>query len=266
MVGIVSDSSRRVDLRPLPALSDNYIWALSDDQARVLAVDPGEAGPVLELLERDGLALAGVLLTHHHHDHIGGTAALRHLWPDLPVWGPADERIGFDHIAVGEGDRIHIAGWSFDVMEIPGHTLSHVAFVGEGLLFCGDTLFSLGCGRLFEGTPAQMLRSLDRLAALPAQTRVCCGHEYTVNNARFACVVEPGNPALQRRTEEAQAMRDRGTPTLPSTLGGELQANPFLRIDAADVLECLRQRLGRTPVDRVEAFAELRRWKDGFVA
>jgi hydroxyacylglutathione hydrolase len=255
-----------VDLRPLPALSDNYIWALADARGRVLVVDPGEPGPVLGLLEREGWDLAGVLLTHHHHDHIGGTAALRQIRPDLPVWGPADERIAFGHTAVRDGDRVHIADWGFDVLEIPGHTLTHVAFVGEGVVFCGDTLFSLGCGRLFEGSPAQMLASLDRLAALPGNTRICCGHEYTVNNARFACVVEPANPALRRRLDEAQAMRDRGTPTVPSTLAGELEANPFLRVDAPGVRERLHERLGRAPADRVEAFAELRRWKDGFVA
>ena len=255
-----------MELRPLPALSDNYIWALSDEQRRTLVVDPGEAEPVLELLEREGRALVGVLLTHHHHDHVGGTAALRQRWPDLPVWGPADERIGFGHTAVWDGDRVHIADWAFDVLEIPGHTLTHVAFAGEGLVFCGDTLFSLGCGRLFEGSPAQMLASLDRLSALPGATRVCCGHEYTVNNARFACVVEPGNPALQRRFQEAQAMRESGIPTVPSTLAGELQANPFLRVDQPEVRRHVEQRLGRAATDRVEAFAELRRWKDGFVA
>ncbi|QSX78276.1 hydroxyacylglutathione hydrolase [Agrilutibacter solisilvae] len=255
-----------MDLRALPALGDNYIWALVDAQGRVLVVDPGEPDPVLALLEGEGLSLAGILLTHHHHDHIGGAAALRQRWPELPVFGPADERITVGHASMAEGDRVRIADWSFDVLEIPGHTLTHIAFAGEGVVFCGDTLFSLGCGRLFEGTPTQMLASLDKLVALPGSSRVCCGHEYTINNGQFARVVEPGNPALARRIQEAQAMRDRGNPTVPSSLAEELQTNPFLRVDAPGVLASLSAHLGRPPIDRVDAFAQLRLWKDGFVA
>ena len=252
-------------LRPLPAFTDNYIWTLSDDAGRALIVDPGEAAPVLDAA-RAGLQPVAILLTHHHPDHIGGVEELLRTWPDLPVIAPEDARIRHATRRVREGDQVAIGGWRFEVMEIPGHTLSHIAFHGEGLVFCGDTLFSLGCGRLFEGTPAQMLASLNRLAALPPETRVCCGHEYTLHNARFAAVVEPGNRALQRRSEEVRNMRDRGLPTLPSTLAGECDANPFLRIDAPEVRQSLRSRLGREPVDSVEAFAELRRWKDGFAS
>lgn len=252
-------------LRPLPAFADNYIWTLADDGGRALVVDPGEAAPVFAAAEA-GLRPIAVLLTHHHPDHIGGTGDLLQRWPDLPVIAPNDSRIPHFTRIVGEGDRIDLHGWTFDVLEIPGHTLSHIAFHGHGLVFCGDTLFSLGCGRLFEGSPAQMHASLSALAALPPETRVCCGHEYTVNNARFATVVEPGNPALRRRSEEVQAMRDRGLPTLPSTLADELAANPFLRVDAPEVRAALHARLGHEPADSVEAFAELRRWKDGFVA
>jgi hydroxyacylglutathione hydrolase len=152
------------------------------------------------------------------------------------------------------------------VLEVPGHTSSHIAFHGHGSLFCGDTLFSLGCGRLFEGTPAQMLASLDRLGALPPDTRVCCGHEYTLANAAFAAAVDPDNPALRRRTEEARAMRDRDQPTLPATLAGERAANPFLRVDAPAVRDAVAARLGHPPADRVETFAGLRHWKDRFGA
>jgi hydroxyacylglutathione hydrolase len=252
-------------LQPLPALADNYIWTLSSGQADTVVVDPGDAAPVLEAGDR-GLQPAGVLLTHHHPDHIGGTAALLLRWPGLPVFAPHDARIDLPCHRVSEGDVVELAGWRFNVMEVPGHTLSHIAYVGHEVLFSGDTLFSLGCGRLFEGSPAQMLASLDRLAALPPGTRVCCGHEYTVANATFARTVEPANAVLAQRAEAAKALRRAGKPTLPSLLGDELAANPFLRVDIPDVRAAIAGRLGREPVDRTETFAELRRWKDGFVA
>jgi hydroxyacylglutathione hydrolase len=251
-------------LRPLPAFADNYIWTLSNDAGQAVIVDPGEAAPVLAA--REGLRPVAVLLTHHHADHIGGVGELLQTWPDLLVIAPADERIGFATRRVRQGDEIELADWRFRVTEIPGHTRSHIAFHGHGLLFCGDTLFSLGCGRLFEGTPAQMVDSLTKLATLPPESRICCGHEYTVNNSRFATVVEPGNLALRRRSEEARTMRNRGLPTLPSTLADELATNPFLRVDEPEVRQSLHARLGREPADSVEAFAELRRWKDGFAS
>jgi hydroxyacylglutathione hydrolase len=191
---------------------------------------------------------------------------LLQTWPDLQVIAPEDERIAHATRRVREGDEVDLEDWRFRVTEIPGHTRSHIAFHGHELLFCGDTLFSLGCGRLFEGTPAQMVDSLTKLAALPPETRVCCGHEYTVNNSRFATVVEPGNLALRRRSEEARTMRNRGLPTLPSTLADELATNPFLRVDEPEVRQSLHARLGREPADSVEAFAELRGWKDGFAS
>jgi hydroxyacylglutathione hydrolase len=253
-------------LTALPALEDNYIWALVDDEGNAVIVDPGDAAPVLAA---SGLGLwpAGVLLTHHHPDHCGGVAALRERWPTLPVFAPEDARIPHATERVGEGSRFRLNDWDFAVLAVPGHTLSHIAFHGaEGHLFCGDTLFSLGCGRLFEGTPAQMLGSLERLAALPGDTAVCCGHEYTLANAAFARAVDPANDALRRRTEEAQAMRNAGRPSLPSTLATERATNPFLRVDARAVRASVARRIGHEPHDRVEIFAELRRWKDGFRA
>jgi len=247
-------------LEPLPAFHDNYIWTLLGDGAAAVVVDPGQAGPVLDA----GLEPAVVLLTHHHADHIGGATELLRRWPDLRVFAPADPRIDLPCTRVGDGDVVAAGPWRFEVLAVPGHTVSHVAFLGHGVLFCGDTLFSLGCGRLFEGRAAEMLASLDRLAALPGDTRVCCGHEYTLANAAFAAAVEPDNPALRRRTEEATRMRAQGMPTLPSRLADECAANPFLRVDAPAIGTALATRLGRAPADRVEAFAELRRWKDGF--
>jgi len=255
-----------MQLIPLPALSDNYIWTLAaDDGARALIVDPSEAAPVFAAANA-GLRPAGILLTHHHGDHIGGVPDLLARWPDLPVFAPDDDRIPAACRRVADGETIDVAGWRFEVIAVPGHTRSHVAYHGHGLLFCGDTLFSLGCGRMFEGTAEQMHASLSRLAALPPETRVCCGHEYTLANAAFARVVEPGNPALERRFEEAKAMRATGRPTLPSTLAGEIAANPFLRVDAPEVRASLARETGHAPANDVDAFAALRRWKDGFTA
>ena len=250
-------------LSPLPAYQDNYIWTAANAAGEAVVVDPGEAGPVLQAVER-GLKPVAILLTHHHPDHIGGVAALLERF-QVPVYGPVDQRIPGDIRQVREGDRVQVPELDLflDVLEIPGHTLSHIAFHGGGLLFSGDTLFSMGCGRLFEGSPAQMLASLDRLAALPADTLVCCGHEYTLSNGRFAMAAEPQNTARDARMAEVTALRGRGLPSLPSTLASELECNPFLRIDQPGLLRALQAR-GLAAADRVEAFASLRSWKDGF--
>jgi hydroxyacylglutathione hydrolase len=253
-----------MDLLPLPALADNYIWVLTGDGSAVV-VDPGDAAPVFAAFDQ-GSPPTAVLLTHHHSDHVGATPELQQRWPTLKVFAPHDDRITFPCERVGDGEIVQFGDWRFDVLAVPGHTASHIAFHGHGIVFCGDTLFSLGCGRLFEGTPAQMVGSLDRLAGLPDETRVCCGHEYTVANAAFAQVVDPDNAALAQRHDRAQALRRDGKPTLPSTLGEELASNPFLRIDAPAVRAAIARRLDRDPVDRIETFAELRRWKNGFKA
>jgi len=259
---------------PLRAFTDNLIWLLPADGGHLI-VDPGDAAPVLAAADA-GMRPVGVLLTHHHADHIGGVAALRARWPQLPVFAPEDARIPFATTRLQDGDRIAIAGIDFETLAIPGHTRSHIALHAPaaaghpgrqtGVLFCGDTLFWLGCGRLFEGTPAQMLSSLDRLAALPDSTAVCCGHDYTLANARFALQVEPDNAQLRAR--HARAVEDAASGRLgpPSRIDQERAANPFLRVREPAVRAAIAQHMGHAPVDDVEAFAGLRRWKDGFSA
>lgn len=261
-------------LLPLPAFDDNYIWTWADADGRALVVDPGDAAPVFAAADA-GLRPEVVFVTHHHADHIGGLTALRERWPTLTIYAPDDARIPDppDSIAirrVGDGDFADALGHRFEVLSVPGHTRSHIAFVqrdaAEPLLFCGDTLFSLGCGRLFEGTAEQMLTSLDRLAARPDAMRVCCTHEYTLANAAFAAAADPHNADLQARIAQARALRDAGRPTLPTTIAEERAANPFLRCDDVAIRAVVAKRLGRTPdaIGRLETFAELRRWKDGF--
>ncbi|MBN8263585.1 MAG: hydroxyacylglutathione hydrolase [Xanthomonadales bacterium] len=250
-------------LQPVPALDDNYIWLLRDDAGRAVIVDPGDAVPVLAALD-DAPPPHAILVTHHHPDHVGGIPDLLDQWPGLPVFAPADPRIPIATQRVREGDVLALGPWAFRALELPGHTRSHLGYIADGVLFCGDTLFSLGCGRLFEGTPAQMLASLDRLAALPGETRVCCTHEYTLANAAFALAVDPGNPDLQSRVMQARAQRATGTPTLPTTLASERACNPFLRSRDPALRDALARHAGQPVADDVEAFALLRRWKDGF--
>ncbi len=228
-----------------------------------MVLDPGDATPVLDAVAR-GLDVAAILITHHHPDHIGGLPALRQQL-DVPVYGPADARIGGVDVRVGEGDVIALEGFApLQVWHVPAHTRSHIAYYDGHVLFCGDTLFSLGCGRLFEGSPEQLLAALDRIAALPDDTLICCTHEYTLANARFARVVEPNNAVREDYIAQVEVKRARGEPSLPSTVQREKTCNPFLRIDEADALTGLAAHLGHLPENRLERLAQLRAWKDRF--
>lgn len=237
------------------------------DGQRALVVDPGDSDVVMEALRRLGIKLEAILVTHHHGDHTAGVNALRQA-TGARVFGPLNERMPEPLTRLGDGDVVDVLGWRFDVLEVPGHTAGHIAYVaqpeGEApLLFCGDTLFSAGCGRLFEGTPAQMLASLTRLAALPETTRVCCAHEYTASGLVFARAVEPDNPALISYQTQVKTLREQRLPTLPSSIGLEKAINPFLRTHLAPVIDAVR-RFDASALDAVSVFAALRTWKNQF--
>ena len=256
-----------MQIHAVPAFRDNYLWVLAIDGAAAV-VDPGDAVPVQRFLDERGLKLEAILATHHHADHIGGVPALAARWK-CPVFGPAHDGVEGLSQRLSEGDRITVPGLgvAFDVLDVPGHTAGHIAYVhveAEPVVFCGDTLFACGCGRLFEGTPAQMSDSLGKLARLPGATRAFCAHEYTMANIRFAEAVEPGNRALAQRKARDAARRERGEPTVPSTIEEELATNPFLRCGEPEVIASAERRAGRTLAGPVEVFAVIREWKNAF--
>jgi hydroxyacylglutathione hydrolase len=258
---------------PIPAFDDNYIWCIHDGQS-ALIVDPGDAAPVLKYLEEKKLALRGILITHHHADHTGGILTLLQALGSVPVYGPASIDIPGRTNAMMEGDKLEVAEprISLEVYEVPGHTLTHIAYfanlqanTAEPMLFCGDTLFASGCGRLFEGTPTQMSQSLAKFIALPKNTLVYCTHEYTLSNIRFALAVEPNNADLITWSETAKALRDQGLPTLPTTIGQELQVNPFMRCDQQAVIDAALAVSGEKSLPTpAHVLAAIRAWKDRF--
>jgi hydroxyacylglutathione hydrolase len=255
----------KIEVVSLPAFDDNYIWVLRKE-GQAVVVDPGDATPVLAHLKASGDRLVAILITHHHGDHCGGVADLAAQHPAVAVYGPALESIaGVTHPLQG-GERLNLdaLGIEFEVIPVPGHTRGHLAYYGDGALFCGDTLFGAGCGRLFEGTPAQMQASLARIAVLPAPTLVYCAHEYTQSNLRFAIAVEPDNTETQARIADVATRRTARQPTVPSTIGLELATNPFLRWDAPAVIAAATSRQGHPPTSPVETFAAIREWRNVF--
>lgn len=247
---------------PVPAFDDNYLWVLRQGQHAVV-IDPGDAAPIRDYLAREALTLTAILITHHHPDHIGGLAELA---ADLPVFGPRDDRISGITRVVTQGDKVTLPemGATLTVIEVPGHTRSHIAYYGASSLFCGDTLFACGCGRLFEGTPQQMSASLAKFTALPDDTRVYCAHEYTLSNIRFARAVEPGNTALAAREARDIEARRQNRPTVPFTIGEEKASNPFLRCDQPEVIASAARQSGGQAANAVEVFAAVREWKNHF--
>ncbi|MCU7851612.1 MAG: hydroxyacylglutathione hydrolase [Candidatus Thiodiazotropha sp. (ex Monitilora ramsayi)] len=254
-----------LEITPVSAFNDNYIWMLGNPGSNnFVAVDPGDKMPVLAWLNQHNASLCGILITHHHYDHVGGVTELLEAFPGIPVYGPAAESIRGVTVPVGEGDVVSIEGLEADlqVLEVPGHTAGHIAYYGEGALFCGDTLFAAGCGRVFDGTFEQLADSLQRISDLPGQTQIYCAHEYTLDNLGFATWVEPDSAALQVRIEAEQVKRESGQPTLPALLEVERKTNPFLRTAVQGVKAAAERSAGHSLENSQAIFTALRQWKD----
>lgn len=255
-----------LSVQPVPAFNDNYLWLIHNGK-HAAVVDPGDAQPILDALAAKQLSLSAILLTHHHGDHVGGVERLLEHFA-VPVFGPRNDRIASVTVPLSEGDAVDVPELAlrFSVLDVPGHTLGHIAYysANRGWLFCGDTLFAGGCGRLFEGTPAQMFASLNKLASLPDETQVYCAHEYTLSNLRFAKEAEPDNAYLLTRISNEQAKRDRGQPTIPSTIGLEKSTNPFLRSSQASIANKLIREQKVSSEEPIAIFAALREWKNTY--
>jgi len=252
-------------VEPVRAFADNYIWMiLNDTRSHCAIVDPGDSGPVIQWLEREGVEPVALLITHHHGDHVGGIRGLLSRFPQLEVYGPASERIPAITRSLREDDVVNLdsLGAEFRVLDVPGHTAGHIAYLGEGVLFCGDTLFAGGCGRVFDGTFQQLCNSLKKIRELPGDTLVYCAHEYTLDNLGFAKWVEPSNPDLLARDNQDMALQEEGIPTVPSRLSLEKATNPFLRIDVPGVIQRAEEHAGRPLTDACSVFTVLRQWKD----
>ena len=259
-----------IEILPICAFSDNYIWAITDHE-QVVVVDPGDAAPVIEFIEKRNLTLAGILVTHYHPDHIGGIGQLINGHPDIPVWSPANEIVPHSTFSLKEGDIVSlpIENISLNVLDVPAHTAGHIAYTGklpngQPILFSGDTLFSSGCGRLFEGTAEQMLTAMKKISALPDNTLVYCTHEYTLSNLAFAMAVEPENIDIQQRALEVTTLREQNTPSIPCLLGSEKKVNPFLRWDIPQLKYTVEDWADEKLEDEISLFAAVRRWKDVF--
>ncbi len=251
-------------ISPIPAFSDNYIWAIHNHRGCVV-VDPGDASPVLNYIEQNQLNLEAILCTHHHRDHVGGIDRLCQNFP-VPVYGPTREAKDIVNTPLREGDTLHLLDsmLGLTVLDIPGHTLGHIAFYNDDWLFCGDTLFAGGCGRLFEGTALQLFNSLQKLAALPEQTLVFCAHEYTFENLTFARIVEPSNPLLRSRYKQVEMMHSANAITLPSSIALEKNTNPFLRCRVPEIIRNVQNNSAVFQEDPVIIFSNLRKWRDDF--
>ncbi len=251
-----------MNLTSIPALQDNYIWTLSDEAGKCLIVDPGEARPVIEKIESNQWTPVAILLTHHHEDHTGGVAELLQRYPQLEIYGPQETAAKGANQIVSEGDTLSLIGVDFQIIATPGHTLGHISYYSAPYLFCGDTMFSGGCGRLFEGNAQQMYDSFQKLNELPEDTLVCCAHEYTLSNMKFAAAILPHDPKILARYQEIKELRAENRTTLPTKLALEREINLFLRTQDADLQNALSINLDSAPL--WQTFAELRKKKDQF--